>query len=121
MWKIIATLVLALCLGVGTTFAQDGQSKKDGTGKKQQNAEQVFKAKDKDHDGKLSKEEFSGKVKDPERLKLLEGRFKAFDADGDGYVTFDEFKAYLAKNTHAAAGKQHGKKQPHQAKSTTIT
>jgi hypothetical protein len=120
MWKIIATLGLALSFGVGMAFAQDGHSKKAGTGKKQQNVEQVFQAKDKDHDGKLSKEEFTGKVKDPERLKLLEGRFKAVDTDGDGFVTFDEFKAYWAKNAHVA-GKQHGKKQPHQAKSTAIT
>ena len=84
MWKIFAILGLALSFGVGMTFAQDGHSKKAGTGKNQQDLEQVFKAKDKDHDGKLSKEEFIGKVKDPERVKLLEGRFKTMDADGDG-------------------------------------
>ena len=120
MWKIFAILGLALSFGAGMTFAQDGQSKKAGTGKKQQNVEQVFKARDKDHDGKLSKEEFLGKVKDPERVKLLEGRFKAMDADGDGYVIFEEFKAYWVKHAHLA-GKQHGKKQPHQVKSTMIT
>ena len=121
MWKTLAILGLALSFGVGMTFAQDGHSKKAGTGKKQQNAEQVFNARDKDHDGKLSKEEFLDKVKDPDRLKLLEGRFKAMDANGDGYVTFEEFKAYWANRAHAAAGKQHGKKQTHQAKSTAIT
>ncbi|MGA2797036.1 MAG: EF-hand domain-containing protein [Thermoguttaceae bacterium] len=120
MWKILAILVLAFCIGGGMTFAQDGQSKNAGTGKKHQNIEQVFKARDKDHDGKLSKEEFLGKVKDPERVKLLEGRFKAMDVDGDGYVTFEEFKAYWAKHAHLAS-KQHGKKQPHQVKPTAIT
>jgi hypothetical protein len=120
MWKILAILGLALSIGSTTAFAQAGYSKKAATGQNKQNVEQVFKAKDKDHDGKLSKEEFTGKVKDPERLKLLEGRFQAMDANGDGYVTFDEFKANWAKNAHAA-GKQHGKKQPHQAKSTLIT
>jgi hypothetical protein len=121
MWKTLAVLVLALSFGVGMTFAQDGQSKKAGTGKKQQNAESVFKAKDKDHDGKLSKEEFIGKVKDPEHVKLLEARFKAMDADGDGHVTFEEFKAYMAKHAQSTAGKQHGKKHAHQAKSTLAT
>ena len=120
MWKIFAILGLALSFGVGMTFAQDGHSKKAGTGKKQQDLEQVFKAKDKDHDGKLSKEEFVGKVKDPDRLKMLEVRFKAIDADGDGSITFDEFKPYLAKHAKLA-GKQHGKKQPHQVKPTVIT
>ncbi len=120
MWRIFAVLGLALSIGGAAAFAQDGQSKKAGTRKKQQNVEQVFKAKDKDHDGKLSKEEFLGKVKDPERLKILEGRFKAIDADGDGYITLDESKAYWAKHAHLA-GKQHGKKQPHQVKSTVIT
>jgi Ca2+-binding EF-hand superfamily protein len=120
MWKIFAILGLALCIGGTTAFAQTGHSNKAGTGKKQKDVEQVFKAKDKDHDGKLSKEEFIGKVKDPERVKLLEGRFKAMDADGDGYVTLDEFKAYLQKHAKLA-GKQHGKKQAHQAKPTAIT
>jgi len=120
MWKIIAILGLALSFGVGMTFAQDGQAKKAGAGKKLQNLEQVFKAKDKDHDGKLLKEEFIGKVKDPERVKLLEARFKAMDTDGDGYVTFEEFKAYWAKHANLA-GKLHGKKQLHQVNPTAIT
>jgi hypothetical protein len=119
MWKIFAILGLALCIGGTTAFARDGHSKKPATGK-QRDAEQVFKAKDKDRDGKLSKEEFIGKVKDPERVKLLEGRFKAIDADSNGYVTLDEFKAYWAKHTKLAS-KQHAKKQPHQVKPAVIT
>ncbi len=120
MWKIFAILGLALSVGGISAFAQDGQSKKAGSGKKLQNVEQVFKARDKDHDGKLSKEEFLGKVKDPERVKLLEGRFKAMDTDGDGYVTLDEFKAYWVKHAKLA-GKLHGKKQPHQVAPAAIT
>jgi hypothetical protein len=121
MWKFLAVLGLALSVGGAAAFAQDGQSKKAGGGKKLQSVEQVFKARDKDHDGKLSKEEFLGKVKDPEHLKLLEGRFKSMDADGDGSITFEEFKAYWAKHAHVAAGKMHGKKQPHQVKPAVIT
>jgi hypothetical protein len=118
MWKTIAILGLALSIGVGTAYAQGKQHKRQGQSQKP-NIEQIFKAKDTDHDGKLSKDEFVGKVKDPERVKALEARFKAADTDGDGSLTLDEFKAAWAKSH--VAGKQHGKKTPPHTKSTTVT
>ena len=41
----------------------------------------MFAIRDRDHDGKLSFEEFSGQE------TKLEKAFKAMDRDGDGYIT----------------------------------
>ena len=65
MWRVATIVVLVLSFGVGTAFAQGKQGKRQGPPKTKPNIEEVFKAKDKDHDGKLSKEEFLGEVKDP--------------------------------------------------------
>jgi hypothetical protein len=118
MWKTLAILGLALSIGVGTAYAQGKQYKKQKPPQQKPNIEQIFKTKDTDHDGKLSKEEFIGKVKDPERVKALEARFKAADTDGDGSITLDEFKAAWAKHGNTA-GKQHGKKPPQQVQPST--
>jgi Ca2+-binding EF-hand superfamily protein len=114
MWKTFAILGLALSIGIGTASAQEKQHKKQ----QKPDAEQIFKAKDTNQDGKLSKEEFIGKATDPDRIKALEARFKAADTDGDGFLTLDELKAALAKHGHAA-DKQHDKKTPNQEKSTS--
>ena len=70
MWKILAVLGLALSIGCPAAFAQDGQSKKAGAETKLQKAEQVFKAKDKDHDGKISQEECREYEKELEKEEL---------------------------------------------------
>jgi hypothetical protein len=119
MWKTFAILGLALSIGVGTAYAQGKHHKRLGPSQQKPNVEQIFKTKDTDHDGKLSKDEFVGKVKDPDRVKALEARFKTADTDDDGYLTLDEFNAAWAKNH--VAGKQYGKKSLHQGKSTTVT
>jgi len=73
MWKTLAILGLAFCIGGAVVFAQDGHSKKAGAGKNNRMFEQIFKAKDKDHGRQLSKEEFIGKVKDPSASSSWKG------------------------------------------------
>ena len=46
----------------------------------------MFDERDKDHDGLLSFEEFSGQETKMERA------FKSMDKDGDGFITKSEFK-----------------------------
>ena len=46
----------------------------------------MFDERDKDHDGFLSFEEFSGQETKMERA------FKSMDKDGDGFITKAEFK-----------------------------
>lgn len=67
---------------------------------------------DKDGDGKLSKEEFLAKGKDPSRTERRnirrakkegtymspEAQFKAMDKNKDGYITLDEFLSFSKEN-----------------------
>jgi hypothetical protein len=64
----------------------------------------VFTKKDKDGDGKLTKEEFLGKAKEEQKPKL-ETAFGRLDKDTDGSLTKDEFLG-----TAAGRGKGKGKK-----------
>lgn len=48
----------------------------------------LFANKDKDNDGKLTKDEFLANQPDPDKAPA---RFTRFDADGDGVLTKDEF------------------------------
>lgn len=120
MWRVATILALALGIGIGSAFAQEGQKKKEGLAKKRPNIEEVFKTKDKDHDGKLTLAEFVGNAKDPERLKEIEARFKAIDTKNNGYVTLDDFKAHWAKH-EPGPGKHPGKRPPHKEKAATVT
>ncbi len=107
MVRMILSLMLALLVATGVAFAKEG-NKKGGNAKPKKTVEQVFNAKDTDKDGKLSLDEFKGKVKDSDKLAKLEKVFKALDKDADGFLTLEEFK------THAkgAQGKHGGNKQP---------
>jgi iduronate 2-sulfatase len=58
------------------------------TGKKPTDRNQLFASKDKDNDGKLTKDEFLANQPDPDKAPA---RFTKFDADGDGLLTKDEF------------------------------
>ncbi len=114
MWQIFTSLVLVLCVGTGTAFAQTKEHYKKGPPQQKPNAAELFQNKDKDHNGKISKTEFIGKAKDdPERLKQLEKRFDAIDVNKDGYIALDEFKTSLTKHKHTAV-KQPGKQRPPQ-------
>ena len=81
MKKFLA-LVLAggLCLPV---IAQE---------KKEKSPEDLFKAMDKNGDGKLSKEEYVGAAEGEKKTKK-EDRFAALDTNKDGSLSLDEFKA----------------------------
>jgi len=121
MWRIFTILGLALSIGIGTAFAQDGQTKKDSSAKQRPSAEDWFKARDKDHDGKLTLQEFIGNAKsDSDQAKRLTERFKAIDTKANGYITLDELKAARAKHAEQA-GKHHNKKPPQKDDSTTAT
>ena len=70
----------------------DGEHSK-GKGMK---LEEIFKARDMNGDGKLSKEEL---IKDsPEGWKtVIEKRFAVMDADHDGFVALEELKSAFDK------------------------
>ena len=48
----------------------------------------MFAKRDKDHDGKLTREEFLANQPDPDEAPK---RFTRFDADKDGFVDQEEF------------------------------
>ena len=56
--------------------------------KKPVDRSKLFASKDKDNDGKLTKDEFLANQTDPDKAPA---RFAKFDADGDGVLTKDEF------------------------------
>jgi hypothetical protein len=90
--KIITTL-FALALGATFTFAAEEGAKKPEGDKPKMNPEEVFKKKDANSDNKLSKEEFLGKQKDPEKVAKAEKAFTAKDKDKDGSLSKEEFTA----------------------------
>ncbi|MBM3860797.1 MAG: sulfatase [Verrucomicrobia bacterium] len=57
-------------------------------GKSTQDRPAIFKTKDKDRDGKLTREEFLANQQDPKTAKL---RFDQWDTDKDGFLNLEEF------------------------------
>jgi len=57
-------------------------------GRPKQDRAAMFERRDKNHDGKLSREEFMVGQPDPEAAKL---RFDQWDTDKDGFLSRDEF------------------------------
>ena len=104
MLRLLLTFALTLVIGLGAAYAQD-TSKKPPQKPQRQNVEEIFKNKDSNKDGKLSKEEFMKGV--PEARKAaMEKRFTAMDTDKDGIVTKEEIKAAFKKmqERHAKDG-----------------
>jgi iduronate 2-sulfatase len=62
--------------------------RKPAAGKPKQDRAAMFAKRDKDGDGKLSREEFLANQPDPDQAPK---RFTAFDADKDGFLSKDEF------------------------------
>ena len=86
--KSIITLVAVLSIA-SVSFGADA-AKKEGDAKKKADPEAMFKKKDANSDGKVSKEEFLKGAKDAAKS---ETQFAAKDKDKDGNLTLEEFKA----------------------------
>ncbi|MCG9791688.1 EF-hand domain-containing protein [Flavobacterium algicola] len=82
MKKIILKFVLGLTLFAGTTSVFAQQNEEQG-GKKPPTAEEIIKKMDADKDGKLSKDEVKGPLKDD---------FTKIDTDKDGFLSLAEIK-----------------------------
>ncbi len=52
----------------------------------------MFNEKDRDHDGYLSFEEFTG------QKTKIEMAFSAMDKDGDGFISKDEFRKVIIRS-----------------------
>jgi Ca2+-binding EF-hand superfamily protein len=87
MAKWICTFLAAAFL-MGVTLAPVALADK-GDKKKPKDAAEVFKKLDKDGNGSLSLEEFTGK-RDAEKAKAI---FAKKDKDGDGALSLEEFSA----------------------------
>ncbi|HEY0075048.1 MAG TPA: sulfatase-like hydrolase/transferase, partial [Abditibacteriaceae bacterium] len=86
--RLVAVLA-ELNPGAGKTDTAEGKKKKKGKGAaKGRPRDAMFKARDANGDGKLSREEFVAKV--PEKT-AGEERFKSFDTNKDGFLNQAEF------------------------------
>ncbi|QNN22782.1 hypothetical protein HED60_11055 [Planctomycetales bacterium ZRK34] len=94
MGKLLSYLaaVVVVALMVGTVQAKE-KEKGDKPGK---GPETVFAKKDKDSDGKLTLDEFLGKIP-AEKADKAKARFAKLDKDGSGDLSLDEFKAGFTK------------------------
>ncbi|MCW1884939.1 EF-hand domain-containing protein [Luteolibacter flavescens] len=101
MKSITAIIALSLAiLAPAVTAAPE-----TGAAKKKPNPQKVFKKKDGDKDGHLTKEEFLRGAKDATKREKL---FKRKDKDKDGKLTLEEFKAQ-PKAKAKGKGKAEGK------------
>lgn len=88
---ILAALLVSASLAVAAEGDKPAKPKPDPAA--------VFAKKDKDADGKLSKEEFLAGAKDAAKA---EAAFTNKDKDKDGFVSKEEFLAKPAKKKPAA-------------------
>ena len=103
MKAIITTLLIgALALpAFADHHEKDGDKKKPA--KKRPAPEAIFKKKDTNGDGFLSKEEFTAKMKNPEKAAKS---FDRKDKDSDGKLSLEEFKPKPKKDKPADAEKK---------------
>ncbi len=94
----VTSILFAILAVASFSFAADEAKKKDGDKPKPDMAA-VFAKKDKNSDGKLSKEEFLDKAKDATKA---EAQFTARDKDKDGSISKEEFTAPGGKKKKAA-------------------
>ena len=93
----VTTILFALLVSASYSFAApaEGDAKKE---KPKMDPAAVFAKKDKNGDGKLSKEEFLDKAKDAAKA---EKQFAAKDKDKDGSLSKEEFTAAGGKKKEA--------------------
>ncbi|MEI6175766.1 MAG: EF-hand domain-containing protein [Verrucomicrobiota bacterium] len=103
-YSILFAIGLSLLLPLQAD-AKQGKHKQKGTA----TPEEIFKKRDKDGDGMITKDEFLAKKKNPTKA---EKRFAKIDTNADGKVSLEEFKAKKNKAEKAGkkGGKKHGKK-----------
>ena len=94
--KALTTIFTVLALG---TFAINAAEKPKGE-KAKKSPEEVFKAKDANADGKLSKEEFLKGAK-PDKAAAMEEMFGKKDKDKSGDLTKEEFTSGGKKKKEA--------------------
>lgn len=73
--------------------AFEGEAKGKKGGGKKITPEALIDQLDADKDGMISKEEFTGRYKKPEKKQDAEKQFTAMDVDGDGKLTLAEVQA----------------------------
>ena len=110
------TLLLAISLALALPL-HAGNKKANGQTQAKPTPQQIFKKKDKDHDGFLTQNEFiSKRCKDPAKAAQ---RFAKKDTNGDGKLSLKEFlakgnaanvKGAKAKGAKAKGGKAKGGK-----------
>lgn len=96
-----------ILLGLALTFPLYAEEAPEGgdKAKEKPDAAAIFKKKDKNSDGFLSKEEFTANAKD---AAMAEAAFTKKDKDGDGKISEAEFTAKGEKA--GKGGKKGGKK-----------
>jgi Ca2+-binding EF-hand superfamily protein len=93
MLRLLLAFAITTVIGLGAARAQETKKPPE---RQRKSVEEIFKEKDTNKDGKLSKEEFLAGV--PEARKAAaEKRFAAMDTNKDGYVTPEEMKAAREK------------------------
>lgn len=102
MKKLLAGLVvLALVVATAPLFAQQGQAPTEKKGAKK-GVTASFEEMDKNKDGKISKEEWTGNPRGFDRL----------DANHDGFIDKEEFKARGSRGTGKGGGAKKTKATP---------
>jgi len=86
-----AALALSLGLSNAVIAADPPKPEPPKTEEKKPDYEAQFKKKDANSDGKLTLEEFKGKL-EGEKATMAEKQFKRLDKDSDGKLTLEEFK-----------------------------
>ncbi len=99
-YSILFAIGLSLLLPLQAD-AKQGKHKQKGTS----TPEEIFKKRDKDGDGMLTKDEFLANKKNPTKA---EKRFAKLDKNSDGKISLEELKA--KKDKAGKGGKKHGKK-----------
>jgi Ca2+-binding EF-hand superfamily protein len=107
MLRLLLAFAVTLVLGLGTSYAQEHQKKPPE--RQHKSVDEIFKEKDTNQDGKLSKEEFLKGVPE-ERKAGAEKRFAAMDTNKDGFVTKEEMKAAFEKMKERREKKEKDKK-----------